>query len=41
MNSTYGWISCTTEISYSVYGSSVAQDGLLLILELCPPSGST
>ena len=39
-NSTYGGTSCTTEISYSVHGSSVAQDGMLLILELCPPSGS-
>ena len=42
MISTYGGTtsSCTTEISYSVHGSSVAQDGLLLILEQCPPSGS-
>ena len=40
MNSTYCGTSCTTEISYSVHGSSVAQDGMLLILELCPPSGS-
>jgi len=31
MNSTYSWTGCTTEISYSVHGSSVAQDGLLLI----------
>jgi len=39
MISTYGGTTscCTTEISYSVHGSSAAQDGLHLILELCPP----
>jgi len=42
MTSTYGGNTSryTTEISYSVHGSSVAQDGLLLILELCLPSCS-
>jgi len=40
MIATYSGTSCTTEISYSVHGSSVAQDGLLLILELYPLYGS-
>jgi len=40
MISTYSGTSCTTEISYSVHGSNVAQDGLLLNLELCPLSSS-